>query len=291
MNSIAVSILGLAQFLFLQNAMATPTPHPDLSPTPQANSATNPESPNEKLQLAYTDVRNNRNEAQFLLEQARLAEALRTPSLAEIQQGALLRVGQQGAAVKEVKGLLNRLGYPVSQGDQFDRETLDFIGHFQEKHRLVQRNSSHWGLVGPETLEKLQKAAGGNYSERLGLALVQYSRARVIGTERYCYRFVAEAIHAKTAPFLEGYHAYMAADHLAKSRYFQEIYPSVKMLETLPAGAIVVWGKGNSRSGHISIADGQGNEISDHIRPQMLSHYGGAKFRVFLPVEQQSRAF
>ncbi|MBT9547359.1 MAG: peptidoglycan-binding protein [Candidatus Sericytochromatia bacterium] len=276
MNRITLTLLGLAQFCILQSAFAAPSPN---GPLPET------ETPTEKVQLAYIDAREDRADRLNSIEQARLAEALRSPSISEIQQGALLRLGQQGPAVKEVKDLLNSLGYPVSQDDQFDRTTLNQIGQFQEKHNLVPAKSHYWGIVGPETLEKLQKTSGrGNYNPRFGQALVNYARSRVIGTERYCYRFVAEAIHAFTEPFLMGYHAYMAADYLAKSQSFHEIFPSVKVLEKLPAGAIVVWGKGNSRSGHISIADGQGNEISDHIRPQMLSHYGGAPFRAFLPV-------
>jgi len=276
MNRITLTLLGLAQFCILQSAIAAPSKTGQLPET---------ETPTEKIQLAYIDARDDRADRLNSIEQARLAEALRSPNISEIQQGALLRLGQQGPAVKEVKDLLNSLGYPVSQHDHFDLNTLNQIGQFQEKYNLVQPNSHFWGIVGPETLEKLQKAAGrGNYNPRFGQALVNYARSRVIGTERYCYRFVADAIHAFTDPFLVGYHAYMAADYLAKSRSFHEIFPSVKVLEKLPAGAIVVWGKGKSRSGHISIADGHGNEISDHIRPQMLSHYGGASFRAFLPV-------
>ncbi|PIQ28531.1 hypothetical protein COW36_12860 [bacterium (Candidatus Blackallbacteria) CG17_big_fil_post_rev_8_21_14_2_50_48_46] len=289
MNNIVVTILGLAQFFLLQSAFATPTSNLEHSSLPTHATHSEAEPPTEKLQLAYRDIRQNRSDDLALIDQQRLADALRSPSLTEIQQGALLRVGQQGPAVKEVKTLLKRLGYPVLLNEHFDRETLNFIGQFQEKHQLVQAQSHYWGIVGPETLDKLKKTASlGLYNARMGVALVNYSRSHVIGTERYCYRFVADAIHSVTEPFLEGYHAYMAADYLAKNRHFQEIFPSLDHLEKLPAGAIVVWGKGHSRSGHISIADGQGNEISDHIRPQMLSHYGGASYRVFLPVETQN---
>ena len=38
-------------------------------------------------------------------------------------------------------------------------------------------------------------------------------------------------------------------------------------------------------------ADGNGNEISDHIAPQMLAHYGGAGQRTFLPVDPQDKTF
>jgi hypothetical protein len=54
-------------------------------------------------------------------------------------------------------------------------------------------------------------------------------------------------------------------------------------LTSLPAGALVVWGKGTSKSGHISIALGDGRESSDFVGRQMTRHYGGAGARVFLP--------
>ena len=76
----------------------------------------------------------------------------------------------------------------------------------------------------------------------------------------------------------------MAADQLAANPAFKEVAVPASQLASLPAGAIVVWGKGTSESGHISIANGQGYEISDHISPQMLAHYGGGAARVFVPV-------
>ena len=54
-------------------------------------------------------------------------------------------------------------------------------------------------------------------------------------------------------------------------------------LKNLPANAIVVWSKGTSKSGHISIANGNGQEISDHIQEQMTSHYGGGVPTVYIP--------
>ena len=78
-----------------------------------------------------------------------------------------------------------------------------------------------------------------------------------------------------------GSSAYMAADQLAAHRSFTEVY--VNNLTQLPAGAVVVWGKGTSDHGHISIALGNGYEASDHIDYQMTDHYGGAPARVFYP--------
>ena len=74
----------------------------------------------------------------------------------------------------------------------------------------------------------------------------------------------------------------MAALQLAARRnLFTEV--PVTSVTILPAGAIVVWGKGSSDLGHISIALGDGCESSDFVGPQMTSHWGGAAACVFLP--------
>lgn len=120
-------------------------------------------------------------------------------------------------------------------------------------------------------------------TSQLGGRLAQTASLSASGGTGYCYQYVAQAIHAQLPAFLYGQHAYMAADQLAASSFFREVAVSPDTLPNLPAGAIVVWGQGSSESGHISIADGHGNEISDHISRQMTAHYGGASARVFLP--------
>ena len=108
-----------------------------------------------------------------------------------------------------------------------------------------------------------------------------YWEASRRGTVGWCYNAVADAVERITGPFLWGGHAYQAADQFASSSHFFEVWE--RSLINLPAGAIVVWGKGTSRSGHISVALGNGQEASDHIASQMVYHYGGAPARVFLP--------
>ena len=100
-------------------------------------------------------------------------------------------------------------------------------------------------------------------------------------TVGYCYSAAADAIEAVVGRFLWGASAYMAADQLAAHPRFFEV--SVSDLRTLPAGAVVVWGRGSSPHGHISIALGDGREASDHVAPQMTYHYGGGQARVFYP--------
>jgi hypothetical protein len=124
----------------------------------------------------------------------------------------------------------------------------------------------------------------GEFDSQLGQNLAQYAISQNTGGTGYCYQYVAQAIHAHLPGFLSGNHAYLAADQLAVSPYFKEVAISPEQLTLLPAGAVVVWSQGSSESGHISIADGRGNEVSDHIGPQMRSHYGGGVARVFVPV-------
>jgi hypothetical protein len=123
----------------------------------------------------------------------------------------------------------------------------------------------------------------GSYDAALGgrIADAAYAEASRRGTTGYCYNAAADAIESVVGAFLYGMHAYMAADQLAGHARFAEV--SVSDLRSLPAGAVVVWSRGSSESGHISIALGDGREASDHITSQMTSHYGGGHARVFFP--------
>ena len=126
-------------------------------------------------------------------------------------------------------------------------------------------------------------SADPNYNASLGnqLADAAYGIAVSRNTTGYCYSAAADAIESVVGRFLWGASAYMAADQLASHSRFFEV--SVSDLRTLPAGAVVVWGRGNSEHGHISIALGDGREASDHVTSQMTYHYGGGRARVFYP--------
>jgi hypothetical protein len=89
---------------------------------------------------------------------------------------------------------------------------------------------------------------------------------------------------AVPGPALTGGSAYMAADQLARHSGFREVTVAADDLPSLPAGAVVVWGKtAKSPHGHISIADGKGNELSDHVERQRTQLRGHTNVRVFLP--------
>ena len=79
----------------------------------------------------------------------------------------------------------------------------------------------------------------------------------------------------------------------ADSTHFKEVtdqYPTVESLYNLPPGAIVSWQPYNTTSlgryyGHVYIADGQGNEISDFKGAMNNEHYAdGGSYTVFVPI-------
>lgn len=101
--------------------------------------------------------------------------------------------------------------------------------------------------------------------------------------ERLCYRYVKQGLRTALGVSLTGGHAYQAAAQLAKSDVFMEVSKKTSELPSLPAGSVVVWHRSKSRPhGHISVADGQGKEVSDRVRSQLTSY--GTTVRVFVPM-------
>lgn len=97
----------------------------------------------------------------------------------------------------------------------------------------------------------------------------------------YCYRGVKHHLR-QIGVNLTGGSAYMAADQLAATGRFREVRVERSQLRSLPAGAVVVWNRGNGRRhGHISIAMGDGREASDRVRRQIVNYPNS--FRVFIP--------
>jgi hypothetical protein len=102
----------------------------------------------------------------------------------------------------------------------------------------------------------------------------------------HCYHGVKMALNS-IGVNLAGSSAYMAADQLAGNSQFREVSVSCQQLPSLPRGAVVVWGRqGNHPDGHISIADGRGNEYSDKVRRQMTNY--GQSYRVFIPTDSST---
>lgn len=84
-------------------------------------------------------------------------------------------------------------------------------------------------------------------------------------------------------------------EKLVQEGMFAEVtdnYASASDLSSLPAGAVVCWeatggtSGGGAQYGHVTIADGNGGEISDHYVQNIYTNIGGRSdtYRVFIPV-------
>ncbi len=84
-------------------------------------------------------------------------------------------------------------------------------------------------------------------------------------------------------------------DKLVEKGMFTEVtdsYPTSGDLTSLPAGAVVCWENtggtngGGAQYGHVTIADGNGGEISDHYQKNIYQSIGGSSknYRIFIPI-------
>lgn len=173
--------------------------------------------------------------------------------------------------------------YAVSSGVQTLTHYCDGLGCHCVKQGDIYTSCKD--IVEQDTPEIpiLEQQTHNSYNSYKGKRIADeaYYEASRRGTVGWCYNAVADAVERITGRFLWGSHAYQSADQFAASNHFFEVWN--RSLVNLPEGAIVVWGKGTSRSGHISVALGNGQEASDHITSQMTYHYGGAPARIFLP--------
>jgi hypothetical protein len=155
-------------------------------------------------------------------------------------------------------------------------------------------NSSRSSSTGPGSARSVGGSNGPVRSSNFGsvpgwgAALAKDAAKHATGPGGYCFRYVRQALERAGVKGVGGASAYMAADQLAKNPRFREIRVNPKDLPKLPAGAVVVWDRGGSGAtsagkihGHISIALGNGKEVSDRIRNQTTSM--GSRVRVFLP--------
>ena len=106
-------------------------------------------------------------------------------------------------------------------------------------------------------------------------------------TRGRCYAAVAEAVRRAVGVRLSGRSAFVAADQLSDSPWFDEVGGVCpEDLPDLPAGATVVWPRTpRSPHGHIAVALGNGWEASDHIQRQLTSLRGHDDFRIFVPLD------
>lgn len=140
------------------------------------------------------------------------------------------------------------------------------------------------------TKSKLPQLEDINYDEKKAKDLVSdalgNAKSKPIGQ---CAQYVKEAIQrVGLGAYIKG-HAYACADILSKNPNFKEINVSGNDLKKLPAGCVIVYGKGDagysSAYGHIEITTGKGNAVSDFVNSRIKASDNA---RVFVPVSAKA---
>lgn len=149
--------------------------------------------------------------------------------------------------------------------------------------------------------EKEYRISGnGEYDEEEGQRLVDTARqmlAKYGSSTGWCAKGVSQTFAMAYGLDLHGNGCDWDTnmEGLVEQGMFAEVtddYPSSTDLASLPAGAVVCWeattgvGSGGSKYGHVTIADGNGGEISDHYAANIYTTIGGGtdQYRVFIPV-------
>ena len=167
--------------------------------------------------------------------------------------------------------------FGVTQARAQTSSTADSLAAVPDSIGLVEPQDS---LIRSDTLKLPVEPC---YGERILQATLEAAHSyREKKSERFCYRYVKQGLFSALGVSLSGVSAYQAADQLARSAYFQETDVKRSELKALPAGSVVVWNRGKRHPhGHISVADGQGREVSDRVRSQLSAY--GTTVRVFIP--------
>lgn len=142
-----------------------------------------------------------------------------------------------------------------------------------------------WGdVTGPSGTSLLGQApgTGGLRPSGTGQGMAKAAERHARGRGGRCFKYVADVLD-RFGVVLSGRSAWMAAGQLARNPKMAEVKGlKNEDLKKLPAGAVVVWNRGNGHAhGHISISLGDGREASDIIRRQATQY--GTSFRVFAP--------
>lgn len=229
---------------------------------------------------------------------------LQHPSIDDVKQGKIVigadpKLTQTGPAVTKAQERLKAMGYPVEVTGKFDQQTQRFLKKFQMGTGCCGKGRDGLGQLGSVTWKRLNQMANTQAMRSKLVSVAQtntakhYDRSWIYqGTKEStqslgsCYTYVPRAADAiNRGSSMQGQDAFEAIEELKRDSRYQKIQVPHGHLKDLPEGAIVVWEQGTSKSGHISIADGKGNEISDFIQTQWEEHYGGGLPHVFLPIK------
>ena len=177
----------------------------------------------------------------------------------------------------------------------------------QKANALISNNQNIKNSVQAELTSRANKenekentsSIKGMYDEEEGLSLVETAKkmlAKYGSTTGWCATGVSRTMlmHFGIQMGGHGYQWDSNMDQLVDQGMFREVtseYASADELSNLPAGAVVCWeatggSSGGAKYGHVTIADGNGGEISDHYQKNIYKSVGGRsdQYRIYVPV-------
>ena len=108
-----------------------------------------------------------------------------------------------------------------------------------------------------------------DYNALKGQRLANTALNRSVGWTGYCARYVKNSIQASGLGSYQYGHAYQMSNILRNNKNFKEISPEGVNVKDLPAGCVLVYGKGvegySNNYGHTEITTGDGRAVSDGI--------------------------
>lgn len=123
------------------------------------------------------------------------------------------------------------------------------------------------------------------YNAKAGQKLAQTALKNSVGWKGYCATYVKNAIQESNLGEYKKGHAYQMPEILRNNKNFKEISPDTVDVKDLPAGCVLVYGKGkqgyNKSYGHTEITTGDGRAVSDGITKNLYKK----PTAVFIPVE------
>ena len=135
---------------------------------------------------------------------------------------------------------------------------------------VTNQNSSAWSKLG--------------YCADAGIRLAKTALNSAVGFIGYCARYVKNAIaRCGLGQYVSG-NACDMVSIMRNNKKFREINPAGVNLKTLPAGCVLVYGRGvagySRQYGHVEIATGDGRCVSDGI----TRNPRGVPTAIFMPV-------
>ena len=134
-------------------------------------------------------------------------------------------------------------------------------------------------------LNSLSSTIFDNYDADAGKRLAKTALNKAVGWTGYCARYVKTAIEKAGLGAYEYGHAFQMPSILRRNKNFKEISVESVDVRDLPAGCVLVYGKGksgySSSWGHTEITTGDGRAVSDGITKNLHK----TPSAIFMPVE------